>query len=284
MKLFFTILAITWLSFAGSTAAAEFSVPECEAQIVANKNFQILKGKVDLLNTANQPTEILANSNVPSKKEKAAIALWVEEQRKCSKLGIEYFNSRSPEIGAIFDRAYSELFLSAADLYQGKITYGGFARASVKRHQDVKEQIAGVVARHREQQAAKTQQEAIARQQELEQREAIARQEQEKQEQQEQIRRERCESLKQSILIAANSGPTPYQIQQQRQAQINAQAQQYSQMSPTEKIESGWYKTGAGLGQILGQMLYSPPPAQALPAQNAALMQMITIYKRNCQD
>ena len=134
-------------------AAAEFSIADCEAQIVANKDLKILKGKIDLLNTANQPIEILANSKVPSNKEKAAIALWVEEQKRCSAPGIEYHKSQSPEVGAIFDQAYAELYISAADLYQRKITYGDFARATVRRHQEVRERIAAVIARFREQQA-----------------------------------------------------------------------------------------------------------------------------------
>lgn len=182
-ELFISLLfAVVGIGLANK-ATAEISVADCEAQIVANKDLQILKGKIDLLNTANQPIEILANSKVPSNKEKAAIALWVEEQKRCSAPGIEYHKSQSPEVGAIYEQAYSELFISAADLYQRKITYGDFARATVRRHQEVRERIAAVIARFREQQqrqqAEKEQREAWERQQaDNQQREALAQQRQ----------------------------------------------------------------------------------------------------------
>lgn len=164
-------------SVANNAIAEANPVTQCESQIISNKEFNILKGKLDLLNAADQPTEILANSKVPSKKEKPAIALWVEEQKRCSALGIAYHKSQSQEIGAIYENAYAEMYISAADLYQGKLTYGEFARASVRRHQEVREQIAAVIARLYEQQAERARQEATAK--ELEQqneREKLARQ------------------------------------------------------------------------------------------------------------
>lgn len=271
MKSFFIILVVIWLIVAGSATAAEISVADCEAKIVANKNLQILKGKIDLLNTANQPIEILANNKVPSKKEKVALALWVEEQKRCSAPGIEYHKSQSPEIGAIFDRAYSELFLSAADLYQGKITYGDFARATVKRHQDVKEQIAGVVARYREQQAAKVQQEAIATQQEAER--------------QRYLQQERCASLKQQILTLSN-GPTPYQVQQQRRAEQEQYAIRHCANEPVAFRNACYSNSmaGAGLANLIAPAMGGVDPLMAEAQQRQAMLQEQTaIYRRECQ-
>lgn len=261
------LFAALGIGFANE-AAAEFSMADCEAQIVANKNLQILKGKIDLLNTANQPTEILANSKVPSRKEKVALALWVEEQKRCSAPGIEYHKSQSPEIGAIFDRAYSELFLSAADLYQGKITYGDFARATVRRHQEVREQIAGVVARFREQQAERERQEAIAKQQRLDQ--------------QNYQHQQMCESLKQQILVAANSGPTPYQVQKQQQMQMEQDALAMSQMSSAQAARYNYDMAGGQIGRMLSGGVN--PAQEAAQQRQAALMQQVEIYKRDCQN
>lgn len=126
---------------------AQESATDCELQILANKDFAVLKGKLDLLNTADQPTEILGNTKTPSKTEKAVIAKWVEEYKKCSKPGIEHHKSRSPETATVFENAYADLYFSAADLYQGKITYGDFARASVKRHQEVRARVAAIAAK-----------------------------------------------------------------------------------------------------------------------------------------
>jgi hypothetical protein len=172
MKFFFGSMGAIWLFLAGSVVAAEMTVAECEAQIVANKNFQVLKGKLDLLYSANPPIEILANAKVPSKKEKAAISLWVEEQKRCSAPGIAYHKSRSAEIGAIYDQAYAEMYMSAADLYQGKITYGDFAKAGVRRHQEIRDRISVVVTKFLEQKAERERQEARAREFEEEQKRA----------------------------------------------------------------------------------------------------------------
>jgi hypothetical protein len=263
-------------------ATTEVSISDCEKEIIANKSFLIFKGKLDLLNTANQPTEILANNKVPSKQEKAAISLWVEEQKRCSAPGIEYHKSQSPEVGAIFDKAYAELFIAAADLYQGKITYGDFGRSTVRRHQEVRERIAAVVARFREQQANKAQQENIAKQQAAQQ-ENIARQQAEQQAIAR--RQERCESLRQQINSAINSSPTPYQVQQQRQAQDAAYADKFAQMNAAQRGAYGMSQAGAGLGRMLGgAMGMVDPQMEQAQQRQAVLMQQVEIYKRNCQN
>ena len=250
---------------------AEFSIADCEKQIVENKGLQMLKGKLDLLNAANQPIEILANNKKPTAKEKAAIALWVEEQKRCSTPGIEYQKSQSPEVGAIFDKAYADLFISAADLYQGQITYGDFAKASVRRHQEVRERIALVVARFREQQALKVQQEEFARQQEVD------RQRYEHQ--------QRCEALSQDISRAANAGPSSYEIQQQRQAQLDAAANAYAAQDPFQRATAGAYRAGGQIAEIGAGMFGMQRPEMAAAQQRqAALMQMVETYKKHCQN
>lgn len=237
-------------------ATAGISVADCEAQITANKRLQVLKGKMDLLNSDDQPTEILTNDNVPSRKEKKAIALWIKEQKRCSKPGIDYYKGQSPAIGAIFEKAYSETFFSADDLYQGKITYGDFARASVKRHQDVKEQVAGIAARHREQQVAETQQE---------------------EEHQRSLWQDRCTSLRQRV-IALTNGPMPYQVQHLRQAQ------QYAQQSPLERASAGTHRTGGEAGMMPAISTDGADPLMAEAQQRqAALTEQIAIYRRECQ-
>jgi hypothetical protein len=255
-----------------SLAAVNLSVADCEAQIVANKDFQILKGKINLLITSNQPIEILANRKVPSNKDKVAIALWVEEQKRCSAPMIEYHNSQSPEVGAILDQAYAELFISAADLYQKKITYGDFARATVRLDQEVRERIAAVIARFREQQAEKMRQDAIAKQQELEQ--------------QNYRHQQMCESLRQQILIAANSGQTPYQAQQQRRAEQEQYAIRHCASQPEMYREScySFSMAGASLATLIAPAMGGVDPLMAEAQQRQALLsQNVDYYKRECQ-
>lgn len=215
MKSLFASTIAIGLILAGNAVAAEMSVAECEAQIVANKNFQILKGKVDLLYSANPPIEVLANSKVPSKKERAAISLWVEEQKRCSAPGIAYHKSQSPEIGAIYDQAYAEMYISASDLYQGKITYGDFAKAGVRRHQEIRDRISSVVARFLEQKAERERQEARAREFEEErQREVLARDKENQRQRQLQV-----------LMLMQQQQQGQYQQQQYQQQRSDSQYQ-----------------------------------------------------------
>jgi len=282
----FVIIAFLTTSVApltgwASNEVSQNSLTPCEAEMVANKSLQILKGKLDLLNAESQPLEILANNKKPSKKEQPAIALWVEEQKRCSAPGIAYHRSHSLEVGAIFDQAYADLYISAADLYQGKITYGDFAQATVRRHQALKERLSGVVARFREQQNERARQESFARQQELDrqqqaQQELLARQ----QEFDRQQHQQQCETLRQQILAAANSGPTPYQVQQQRQQQNAVSAANFARMSAAQRGAMGMYQGGAGLGQMLGGR---DPAMEEAQQRQATISQQTELYKSNCQ-
>jgi hypothetical protein len=263
-----------------SYEANQISVANCEAEIVANKNLQILKGKLDLLNAASQPLEILANNKTPSKKEMPAISLWVEEQKRCSAPGIAYHKSQSPEVGAIFEQAYTEMFISAADLYQGKITYGDFAKASIRRHQAVNERISVVVTKFREQQNEKAKQESLARQQELDRQTYV----QQEIDRQKSVQQERCESLRQQILAAANSGPTPYQIQQQRRAVDEQRAIAYSQMNAAQRGTMGLYQGGEGIARALaGGSGSRDAEMQAAQQRQATINQQNELYRQNCQ-
>jgi hypothetical protein len=243
MKFFFVSMATIGLILAGGAAAAEMSVAECEAQIVANKNFQVLKGKLDLLYSANPPIEVLANSKVPSKKEKAAISLWVEEQKRCSAPGIAYHKSQSQEIGAIYDQAYAEMYISAADLYQGKITYGDFAKAGVRRHQEIKERISAVVDRFFAQKAERERQEAMVREMEEErQREVLARENENRRQRQLQI-----------LMMMQQQQQGQYQQQQQQQQREDYldQACLNRARNQIERSECAMGKAGRQIGGAL---------------------------------
>lgn len=294
------IAGILMASVVALAAESPFEVNQsalanCESQILANKQFSILKGKLDLLNTANQPIEILANNKKPSKQERSAIALWVEEQKRCSGPSIEFHKSQAPQIGAIFDSAYTELFISAADLYQGKITYGDFAKASMRRHQETKGNIAAVIQQFRaQQQAEKEQREAWERQQQAEQ----AQRQLFDQQQAEQARREarereqaalvnrrrQCDLMEQQLRNVMYSGPTPLEVQRAQQQEQEARALAMAKMSSIERSNYSMQMAGSQLGAALGGALGVQNPAMAeAQRRQAALEQLATNYRQNCQ-
>jgi len=188
-KLMITLLATFFVS---SSVRADSPVKECEAQIESQKELQILKGKVELLFSADPPLEMLANNRVPNKKEKEAIAIWVKEQKKCKQLGAELFKNANPEWVALINKAYSEMFFLAADLYGEKINYGAFAKGQVKINDDLKISMASLKQQLRQQDEAK--QEAHSQQQAMEERRL--QQERVYQAQQQAINRQQTEAAK----------------------------------------------------------------------------------------
>jgi len=192
-KLMITLLATLFVS---SSVRADGSVKECEAQIESQKELQILKGKVELFLSADPSLEMLANNRVPNKKEKEAIAIWVKEQKKCKQLGAELTKNANPEWIALIDRAYSDMFFLAADLYEAKINYGAFAKGQVRIIDDLKISIATLKQRLGQQAEAK--QEARNQQQAME----------ERQRQQEQAYQAQQQALNKQQIEAANSAAT----------------------------------------------------------------------------
>lgn len=151
-KLMITLLATFFVS---SSVRADSPVKECETQIESQKELQILKGKVELLFSADPPLEMLANNRVPNKKEKEAIAIWVKEQKKCKQLGAELFKNAPPEMIRLIDGAYSDMFFLVADLYEKKINYGAFAKGQVKVNDALKANMTALKQQLRQQEEAK---------------------------------------------------------------------------------------------------------------------------------
>lgn len=247
---------------------------DCEREMLANSEFSILKGKLDLLNSPIQPTEILANNRKPTEREKKAIARWVEEQKRCSAPGIALNKSKLYEAGVLIERAYADLYLSAADLYARKITYGDFAKASVRRHQELWEQVA-VVA-----QSARAERELQAKREDDQRREREAAEKQAL-DAKNYERQARCEALRQEILAEAAGGASPYDLQQQQQAQLGANASAYARMTPTQRGAYGLYQGGQ---QIAGALLPPSLGVQAAQLRQALMLQKVQIYKTNCQN
>lgn len=62
----------------------------CFAELKSKPEIQILKGKVDLGITDNPTLENLANNSKPTKREKAALSIFVSESENCVNQGEEW--------------------------------------------------------------------------------------------------------------------------------------------------------------------------------------------------
>lgn len=266
MKFIVISLVAIGLIVSGNSRA-DSPTRECERYIVANPELQVLKGKVELLFSADPPLEMLASNKIPTNKEKEALAAWVREQKKCKQLGDETYKTAPPEFVALIDKAYSDMFLLAVDLYEKKINYGAFAKGQVKVNDNLKTNMAALKQQQRQKQEERAQQEAATT---------------------ESQRQRQCESLKQQLLIATNSEPTPYQAYQQIQAQQDAQAAQAFNAaggSPGQLKAQALSNVGsAAVGLGAGMMGIEPDAVVQARQRQAALMQQVEIYKRNCQN
>ncbi|AJP48030.1 hypothetical protein PG1C_05315 [Rugosibacter aromaticivorans] len=193
-KLMSALLTTLFLACTQSQALADSTNPvrECDARIKSKDELKILNGKIELIFSGSPTLEMMANYKVPNQKEKEAIALWIEEQKKCKQLGDEWFTSARPEWVALIDRAYSDMFFLAADLYGGKINYGAFAKGQVKINDDLKISMASLKQQLRQQDEAK--QDAHSQQQAMEERRL--QQERVYQAQQQAINRQQTEAAK----------------------------------------------------------------------------------------
>lgn len=148
--------------FSGNVWAGDPSM-ECVDQLKSKDELQILMGKVALGSVDDQTLEILANDDVPTKKEKEVIPLWAKARQTCKKLGAEWRNNNyPPTLIPIVDGYYSDFTSLAADLYAKKISYGEFAKTRARLEQEFMKNMAIEAQLIRQQeQAEKLQREAL---------------------------------------------------------------------------------------------------------------------------
>jgi hypothetical protein len=126
-----------------SNALADDPSTECMDRLKLNDELHVLNGKIALGNTDDQTLEILSNDDLPTKKEKEAISIWVKERQICKQLGAEWRSKNyPPTLIPIVDGYYSDLTSLTADLYARKISYGEFAKARAKIDQESKKNMA----------------------------------------------------------------------------------------------------------------------------------------------
>jgi len=146
----------------GSAWAGDPSV-ECIDQLKSKDELQILVPKVALGNVDDQTLEILANDEVPTKKEKEVISLWAKARQACKQAGAEWRSQNYPAtLIPIVDGYYSDFSSLMADLYAKKIGYGEFAKTRAKLEQEFMKNMATEAQLiHQQEQAEKLQREAL---------------------------------------------------------------------------------------------------------------------------
>jgi hypothetical protein len=118
--------------------------------------FSILADKLALATSSQQTFGMLSNTSKPSAAEKMAIAEWAKSGQDCFSMTSEWRKQYNfpPTLAAVQDTSFSSFLNLTADLYNGKLTYGEYAKARADIRAQSGQQWAKAVQHLREQQAA----------------------------------------------------------------------------------------------------------------------------------
>ncbi|MHB8562672.1 MAG: hypothetical protein ACYDDA_01775 [Acidiferrobacteraceae bacterium] len=128
----------------------------CAKALETNPEFSIIAGKVALVDPRQQTFSMLINTSKPDQVEKVAIAKWITDKQACYALTQRWraqYNFPST-LSAIDDANNSKFLNLSANLYNGKLTYGQYAKARAKVFAEVSQQWAEEVQHLRDMQAA----------------------------------------------------------------------------------------------------------------------------------
>ena len=172
---------ISWLSagvatglLASSCLAAADPSLDCYSALAARSDLSDIKDKVGLSGVQDQTFRMLANTDYVSPADKQIIARWADLTNECFKAGLKFRQNYPSFALRALEQFRSSTENASLDLYEGKLTYGEFAKRRkeiaavfganvIEIQRLVKEQAAGV-------EAAKAQAEVQASERSAEQR------------------------------------------------------------------------------------------------------------------
>lgn len=100
----------------------------CSEGIATNPSLRIISSKISLLNTSQQSFSQLTNSSKPTEEEKVAISFLAGEIRRCQAEHDKLYEDYPLTLTAVNHSSLSAIESLLASLYEGKITYGDFAK------------------------------------------------------------------------------------------------------------------------------------------------------------
>lgn len=156
MKAVAVVLLIVLVWCQTSQSAEPPPAVTCFTDLADRPEFQLLAGKLALVITGQQTFVMLSDTSKPNVKEKTVIAKWVKAQQDCFVMFVDWRKqyNLTPALVALSDAEHSSFLNLTADLYNGKLTYGEYAKARADIRAQTQQQWAKVVQHLREQEAA----------------------------------------------------------------------------------------------------------------------------------
>lgn len=106
---------------------------DCIEALASRVEFAAIRSKIYLARAKNQPFAMMTNTDRPTAEEKKAITAWIGARQECfdnaSSWAQQYLPSQLIVIG---NRVMSSFLALTADLCNGKITYGDYARGRAR--------------------------------------------------------------------------------------------------------------------------------------------------------
>ena len=123
----FKLIGASLLAIISITGQAQ-SFQACNQRVAAEPELAPLKDKLSLLSYTEQTFQMKTNSSKPNEDEKKLIVRWLELRDQCWKADSDIRNRFPPEFRSNLESTTRILEELALMLYDGKITYGEFAR------------------------------------------------------------------------------------------------------------------------------------------------------------
>jgi hypothetical protein len=123
-----TVAAISLLVTLPPAIAQESQYGNCIREAISADKFRPLESKM-VLTSGKQPFEILAINTKPTPTEKPLISAWAQIREDCFNQD-ESERRKLPAPGqAAVEKLHRDVLSAAAELYNGTLTYGQFAKA-----------------------------------------------------------------------------------------------------------------------------------------------------------
>lgn len=160
MKAIAIVLLIV-LAGCQTTQPAQVSIPPdpgraCVNDLAHRPEFSIIADKLALVDPSLQTFGMLSNTSKPNAAEKMTIAEWVKARQECIAMRREWRSQVNMPLilTAVQDASFSSFLNLTADLYNGKLTYGEYAKARANNAAQGDRQWAEAMQYLREQEAA----------------------------------------------------------------------------------------------------------------------------------
>lgn len=167
-------MQVARLFFIGALLFSGFSVlaqpqkdpsGDCIEFLMDKPQFEILRTKMSVASVQSQTLEMLASEKKPTKQDKVAINKLSEAVDECFKIGQSIRQEiYLPQINQLVGEYSIDLKQALADLYAGKLTYGGFSKTYTEISRKLVSGASEINAKVQAEKAARIQSEKAAQQ------------------------------------------------------------------------------------------------------------------------